>query len=296
MKSILNAVMALLILPASFFAQVPNPGFELVDTSGILLNWRYKGLMAITLGDSIVYDGFLNSKSTDARTGQYALELRNSYNYTTGQQFMNGSVSATLIDTNTYIGFTDRLPLTTKPQALEFYYKFAQNLFNDSTVCEVFVYNSSDYEIGHGKAVVYGTVNTYQLKNVPMQYVLSVPQGSGNLLPSYATIDFNNKPSAGPAHIGQRTLIDDVSFKYSTVSIQTTDAEKGLRVYPNPSHSKLMVEANDLQFVKIIGLDGRIILECTESSIDVSYLENGLYRLQVQTKYGLFHTSLVVAH
>lgn len=273
-------ILLLTVLNAcSIQAQIPNPGFEQLDASGKIRNWIFPGLIPISLNDSIVYDGFSFSKSTDARTGLYALELRNSYNYTSGTPFMNGSVAATLPDTTMYIGFTRLVPLNYKPSALEFYYKFSQNPLNDSLSAEVNIFNSDEIIIGTGRIAVTGPPTAYQKATVYLSYPLVIA-GTSNLLPAFASIDFKNKPLWNILQVGQRSLVDDVSFAPNTTGITEQSTSKMPAVSPIPVTDKLLI-AEDGWSSELSSIEGTVLLKSDARELDVTGLCKGIYFLKL---------------
>jgi hypothetical protein len=263
------------------FAQIPNPGFELLDSTNALRNWFYTGAISITMGDSIVYDGPLVSKSSTARTGNYALELRNSYNYTTGGPFMNGTAMASIPDNSVYQGFNEMIPMTGHPIGLDFYYKFSRNPFTDSTVCTVKLFNSAGFEIASGAGRVWTVQSSYQLKTVNLNYLSTIPPGNGDSIPAFTTIEFRNKMSAGAPHIGQRTLIDDVSFRFSTVGIAEEAGISDISVFPNPVHERLQIRSESSLEIEIYNAIGQSVLKTEVSNIDVSSMQPGIYFIKI---------------
>ena len=58
-------------------------------------------------------------------------------------------------------------------------------------------------------------------------------------------------------------------------------------MYPNPSESVVNltnVDSAVLQGVQIYAVNGQLVLETSESTIDISALQNGVYFVKVQTR------------
>jgi uncharacterized delta-60 repeat protein len=76
-------------------------------------------------------------------------------------------------------------------------------------------------------------------------------------------------------------------------SLSTTsfDAANTFIIYPNPVQDVLHLQANNftsIKAVKIYDLQGKVVLEDTNDTINVSNLSNGLYIIKVTTKEGEF--------
>ncbi|MBK6988970.1 MAG: hypothetical protein IPH33_12505 [Bacteroidetes bacterium] len=71
-------------------AQIPNGDFEALLYDGTLSNWGNITLFAViidsagnTIQDSLIFDGPFCGVTTDAHSGNYALEMRNMFNLQT---------------------------------------------------------------------------------------------------------------------------------------------------------------------------------------------------------------------
>jgi hypothetical protein len=277
------SILSLLITSASF-AQIPNSSFENLDTANVPLNWIFTGAISIGIGDSIITDGPLISSSTDARSGLHAIELRNSYNYTTNTPFMNGTVNATLPDTTMYQGFNPFLALSAKPYGLDFYYKYAQNPYNDSTTCSVTVFNSDLAEIGSGMAKFWDINPSYQLKSVSINYYNMIDISMGDSIPAFISVQFKNKVTTTVPHVGQRTLIDDVAINYNPLGLKSVGTNESLKFFPNPVSNQLTILNAYNNLVSIYTIDGKLIVSQKlnmNNTIDVSSLSSGVYLVKL---------------
>jgi hypothetical protein len=289
MKTKLKLSILSLIISSACFAQIPNPSFENLDSTNTPLNWIYTGAVSIGIGDSILTDGPLISKSNDAHSGQYALELRNSYNYTTNTPFMNGTANATLPDTTMYQGFTQFLVLPSKPYAIDFYYKYAQNPFNDSTICTVTVFNSDLAEIGNGLTKFWDNNPIYQLKTVAINYFNLIDIAMGDSIPAFISVQFKNKVTTSIPHVGQRTLIDDVAVNYNPLGLNSKNKHESLKLYPNPASNQLIVLNAPNYLASIYTIDGKLMLNQNlnlNNTIDVRDLSSGVYLVKLTNTAG----------
>lgn len=289
MKTKLKLSILSLIISSACFAQIPNPSFENLDSTNTPLNWIYTGAVSIGIGDSILTDGPLISKSNDAHSGQYALELRNSYNYTTNTPFMNGTANATLPDTTMYQGFTQFLVLPSKPYAIDFYYKYAQNPFNDSTICTVTVFNSDLAEIGNGLTKFWDNNPIYQLKTVAINYFNLIDIAMGDSIPAFISVQFKNKVTTSIPHVGQRTLIDDVAVNNNPLGLNSKNKHESLKLYPNPASNQLIVLNAPNYLASIYTIDGKLMLNQNlnlNNTIDVRDLSSGVYLVKLTNAAG----------
>ena len=284
-----------LLISSTAWAQLPNNSFENLDTNNLPLNWQFTGLIAISFGDSIIEDGPNISRSTDAHSGLYAMELRNSYNYTTSLPSMNGTAHANFPDSNVYQGFNVFIPLSSKPYALDFYYKYAQNPYGDSTACNVRIFNTDLAEIGFGHALVWDLNSAYQLKSVPIIYnFIGIPDS----IPAFITVEFKNRINNSIPHVGQRTLIDDVTLNFDPVAVKDQDIKNTFSIYPNPVKSNLIIHSNNATYAEFYAADGSLVdifqLTAPVQTIDASQLITGMYVIKITDKHGTFHTQKFV--
>jgi len=60
-----------------------------------------------------------------------------------------------------------------------------------------------------------------------------------------------------------------------------------LAIYPNPAHESLRIRGNNVEFMQILGLDGKLLVQADitksiENTIDVSNLSTGIYLIKVR--------------
>jgi hypothetical protein len=68
---------------------IPNPSFEEINANGSIRNWGNIYIQSVWFdttgemhGDSIIYDNAYYAATSEAHNGNWAAEMRNSYNYT----------------------------------------------------------------------------------------------------------------------------------------------------------------------------------------------------------------------
>lgn len=290
MKQILQLTLFTLLFITSVKAQIPNSGFELLNIDTSLQNWRFTGTIAVSIGDSIITDGPMVSASTQSRTGMYAMELRNSYNYTQNQLHTFGSASCTLPDTISYMGFTKKIPLSIQPITFDFYYHMYQNPHADSTVAIAKILNSAGNEIGEAKTTVWDIDNIYKHKSTGVNYHTSSADYLTDSIPAFAEISFANKPNTlAQGNIGQRVLIDDVSFNQTPLANTDIFLTPNITIYPNPTPNKLYIKKDNIiksYSIRLLDYQGREILSSKNISdatyfLDLGELSEGIYFLEI---------------
>ncbi|MBK7431217.1 MAG: hypothetical protein IPI62_09885 [Bacteroidetes bacterium] len=98
-KLIFLIILSMFLKNVETKAQIPNGDFEALLYDGTLSNWGNITLFAViidsagnTIQDSLIFDGPFCGVTTDAHSGNYALEMRNMFNYTTNET-INGWAS-----------------------------------------------------------------------------------------------------------------------------------------------------------------------------------------------------------
>lgn len=65
-------------------------------------------------------------------------------------------------------------------------------------------------------------------------------------------------------------------------------------VYPNPAHDKLFVNAENVQHVDIYSITGQMVMSATESEINVSDLEAGMYFVRVKCGESIYTERVII--
>lgn len=295
MKTTLTLI-AFGILGFSVKAQIPNSGFETLNADNNISQWSKTFLTVIIIdstgqhGDSIVFDSPNNAlylPTTDAHSGQYALEMRNAFNFTSNTCITGG---ANLSAEDSYsIGFETPIPCSPiLPESFSFYYKYFP-LATDSAQAVVNLFDVDGIQVGEAIVKLSGTVSNYTFVNTPIVYSELRPVESISI--SFATSSYGNQPT-----FGTRFLVDDVSFNGS---LGLDELESSFSVFPNPANTSF--EINGLTGNESIGIsdmDGRV-LELTgeeNQTINCSAWSNGIYLLKVSTANGTSVKKFLVAH
>jgi hypothetical protein len=288
MKKVLPILIALFFTVIfSNKAQVYNAGFENLNFDSSTTNWGSVYLFAVIIDsngvsypDSIVFDGWFNAPTTDAHSGNLAMELRNAYNYTANEGIA-GRINATQDSMFTaYNPFVD-VATPFQPTSLNFFYKYLP-VNNDTGFARLDLYDSFGYIIGEATFLMIGTTPNYTFASVPVVY--NTPGLVAYYDLNYTTAYFNPQGTF-QASLGTRLLIDDVSFE-NPAGIEKQEVQNLFRVFPNPSQEKLYVVLNVASefSVEVFNSAGQKVVETREESIlDISGWKRGVYFIQVNS-------------
>lgn len=298
----MRTTLTLTLLSAALIAnaQITNGGFEELNSDAMPQYWQGDiHLLVITIDsngvqnmDSVVYDGGTDyALSTDAHTGQFAMELRNGYNYTQ-QSALIGRVHANS-DTTNYQGFPlVSVPVTQRPLSIGFWAKYAP-LADDSAEVTVNVLDEAENTIGTGLFTFGGSIPQYMAFEVPIEY-------TSEDVAAFIQLTFANATYGGTASLGTRLLIDDVSMTVAPdgVSEQALSVPL-LNIFPVPADAVCTMRASDgvkVLAVSVLGADGRVIASpvLMGDALDTSSLTAGSYLLSVRTTTGTSKARLLI--
>lgn len=132
-------------------------------------------------------------------------------------------------------------------------------------------------------AVVPGLDTTYHLPSTNEWRLdsLAIPGGQGS---EKVMLRFEFKSDNG-----NNIFIDDINIRSAPVGLKENEISSRIIIYPNPASSKVIVSTNELaDRIEISDVLGRIVLSqgqnitSSETEIDVSALQNGMYFLSVK--------------
>jgi hypothetical protein len=295
---------SLCLLASSGFAQIPNSSFEEINANGSLRNWGNLYIQSVwfdTTGemhsDSIIIDNAYYSATSDAHNGNWAAEMRNSFNYSqnTGTA---GAIIADLDSVYTAWGSFETIPVQDYPTALGFFYK--HNPVNgDSAFALIIVYDSLGNEIGFGQCIVSNFTNAYVYNTAQITY-------TSQDVPASALVKFSNfyteAPGVRQPSLGSSFIVDDVQLYTSTGFDLISRKQLDVMVYPNPSSDLITIRRNTSKMaqVNIYQLNGQLMKQESISSdvseIDLSDLCNGTYLLEVISDGKNWTQQLIVQH
>jgi hypothetical protein len=152
MKKYLPLIACLVFLVVTIQAQVPNFSFEEANFDGSLRNWGNIYMEQAWIdstgemhGDSIHIDFAYYFQSNEAWNGNWAAEMRNSYNYTQNKG-RAGAIIADLDSAFSAWGSFETIPVNATPAQLGFFYKHV-GVNGDTASAEITVFDSLGNEI-----------------------------------------------------------------------------------------------------------------------------------------------------
>lgn len=290
-------ILSLLLLFAPFYtqAQVVNGNFENIKSNFLPSNWGMTFLQQFgfdpetgeTFGDQIQFTWCIPSMvyaSFEPKTGQYAMEISNAYNWTQ-DKVIPGMASIFNDPEQDSPGWNPGVPVEPGSSVilLGFDYKFLP-AGNDVAEATLQIIDAEGNELGKASLDISGTHSVYE-------YVYSPIAITHAGTPAFMNISFNMAKEGSTPTFGTRLVIDNVIVNFSSL-IVSDNPEKGAKVYPTLADNVLNVVPNgfsDTVSYKIINSEGRVIKQNTvtqdstyEYTMDVSDLSSGIYFLNIQ--------------
>lgn len=265
------------------FAQIPNPGFENWDSLTLVNNIRIYNPTDWN-GSNI---DFVSSNapqtvemSTDAHTGKYAVKLTSAIN--------DEQIQATYLNSGYNIGegpqdpVADKFPLQGRINGFEGYYKYVPNN-EDSFQVFLALYRDGIY-LGQSFMRIATPTNSYTKFWHPVNFPATMtPPDSAK---------FIIEPSIVNGSEGSVLYIDDLSITYGfTMGTTETPELPEITLFPNPvTHEMTLLGYNPKRpyGYHLAGIDGKIVQSgtLTDNSLDVNFLQTGLYILTLTDEEG----------
>lgn len=271
-------------------SQVPNSSFEDLTTDGKIKHWGKAFFNVVIIdsagiahGDSVVFDQGLYFPTSDAHSGQKALEMRNAFNYTSNQP-LAGSVRLMSNDSD-FFAYAPMVAIQQRPASFSFYYKFFP-VAGDTAFASMVVYNSSGSEIGRSEIGISAPAGNYTQAVKTVTYQSADPA-------AYIDIDFATAKPGSNAAFGTRLLVDDVGTGTAATAIYSPALKKETAIiFPNPVQNYLMlgpenIFAGQSGTMEISDMNGRLTRQLDfngsekDLAIDVSQLTRGMYVLKI---------------
>lgn len=277
-------------------AQVPNGGFEIRDTLGNARHWTKMYIFPVWTDsdgvfhtDTIMLNPRFYQSSRVAHSGSWAMELLNGFNVTKNEGIA-GAIDLTGTSDG-YQGFSARLPLTSPPKELRFWYKFFP-VAGDTAQALLTTYDSTGAESGHAEILLTAWAGNYTEAHVPVSY--TTPETGATSF----SLSFSASKTSSNAHFGTRLLIDDVNLP--TLGIRPEPIQ-ALRSYPTLVSDQVHVElpvltqAADWQLLNTSGqvLRNGSVQTGSRLSLSVAELPAGHYMITLQADDGRYLTRFV---
>jgi hypothetical protein len=286
----LTFLCSILLLKISAQVNVPNPSFDQFNTDGTIRNWGNVYLFSVAIdssgnqfGDSIYLDFNYYFPTQNAHSGEYAIELRNSYNYTT-QQGRAGAIVADLDSVFTAWSSFETIPVSQNPKEFSFYYQYYP-VNGDTGLAEVIVFDSLMEEIGHSTVILSEMKDTYTYSSDVIDFNLETEAAA--VLIKFSTF-YTTVPDVRTASLGTRLVIDDVALSTSTGFNLLNVDKNQVQVYPNPTSGYLYIHSKELtpSKINVYNQMGQLVLAETitpnQNAISTTSLAKGIYTLSVE--------------
>ena len=287
------------LLSSSVFSQtIPNSGFEILTSDNHVSQWAKSFLMNITIdstgeshSDSIVFanpDNQLYRSTTDAHSGQYALEMTNAFNFTTHTSLAGG---AFLANSDFYSAlFPDLIPVAPcQPESFSFFYKFLPTA-GDSAQAILTLHASDGYQIGEASITFGDEASNYTYAEIPITYFQMLPV-------EYISITFVNLAPATYPALGTKFIVDDVALN-GNLSVTENDLTNIL-LYPNPASESFSIsEKLNKDEVSVTDMNGSVIpFEMSAAGkINTSSWKNGCYFIHLANEQNVLTRRIVISH
>ena len=90
-----------------------------------------------------------------------------------------------------------------------------------------------------------------------------------------------------------RRIIDNFEFEVKT-NINEVANQRSFSIYPNPSSTSIKIDINErFSTINIIDIQGKMVLQSKQKTIDINGLENGIYVVQIETENGVLNSKFV---
>lgn len=87
--------------------------------------------------------------------------------------------------------------------------------------------------------------------------------------------------------------IDNFEFEVKT-NINEVANQRSFSIYPNPSSTSIKIDINErFSTINIIDIQGKMVLQSKQKTIDINGLENGIYVVQIETENGVLNSKFV---
>lgn len=232
MKKLVLTVLTALATSASFAQQGFNGGFEDWDSVnvGFFKNHQAQGWTDI-------YNGLCSSegkpfsvvRTTDARTGNYAVSIKNiAISVNRSSMFMTSSGESGLTN--------NRIPVSTRYTKLEGWYKY-NTPSKDTFTVNVFMLKGDDF-IGMAEYHQSATASNYTKFSIPIVYMSAatvIPDSAVIIIYSGSTENFVE---------GSELILDDLALTTGSTGLNDADNDwiTKAEIWPNPASDYLNVE------------------------------------------------------
>jgi len=300
-KYTLLKMFLLLVLPLGVTAQIINGDFETIKPNFLPSNWGMNFFQQVVIDtetgesftDQIQYTWCVPSMiygTTEAQSGDYAMELSNAFNVT--QNILIPGEAVLFSDaTQDFPGWNPGVPVSAEDnvEMIGFHYKFLP-AGNDVAEAKVQVFDADGNEIGTASIAISGTHSTFEYIYEPIQY-------TSTAAPALMYVTFSMAKEGSTPTFGSRLIIDNVVTNFDALQLETQPLATAIRVYPTLVDQTLHISTAGLAAgpvtYTIVNTEGRIVTQKTTEetaayvyNMDVSSLAAGLYFINIDSALG----------
>ena len=265
------------------------------DTINTPNNWYVQGGMG---------EGF--SRTTDAKAGTYAMELK-TFLGSMGNQNNNHPAARLSQLSNGYYGNCNGycpemggIPFSNLVDTLAFWYKYAPQGPQGSDSAEVILTFKKNGSImwSAGAEVALHAASTYQYKEIPFSITGSAPD---SVLIDIQSSAYNDTLTS---FVGSDLKIDGMHFKTMpvTTNIFNYTNENAVNIFPNPAKDKIQIQSLgfSIQLLEIYNVLGEKVYTSSNlkqqvlNEIDLSAFQKGIYFVKIDGDSKTFTRKIVV--
>jgi hypothetical protein len=272
------------VTTSPLFGQIPNAGFEAWDSLTLVNNiriynptdWNGSNIDFVSANAPQTVE-----MTTDAHSGKYAVKLTSAINDEQRQ--------ATYLNSGYNIGespddpLADKFPLKGRINGFEGYYKYVPH-HEDSFQVFLALYRDGIY-IGQSFIRIATPTNSYTKFWHPVNF-------PATMTPPDSAI-FIIEPSIEDGGEGSVLYLDDMKITYGfTMGTEETPDQPEISLFPNPATDEMTLLGYNPKRpygYHLTGIDGKIIQSgtLTDNTLDVNFLQTGLYILTLINDEGL---------
>jgi hypothetical protein len=277
------AFVAVYIFVAQAQSQVLNGDFETLRSDGA--GPRHWGSLHIMPFPSpcgtLILDSSFYLTTSDAHSGNWALELRNA-KCTSDNELFGGTVHLMESDSSYFDSGTEYFDGV--PTQFSFYYKFLP-VGDDTAKATVTLSNDFAGDLATETILIGKAASTYTKATVPINYQIAST-------PTRINITFATQTETSTPSFGTRLLIDDVEMTSEPNSV-ASNIKADVHCYPNPATSVVNFTGGSdaAETLSIFNVSGnRVFTSAFENAItvDCSKFSAGLYFYRLGSSSGSF--------
>lgn len=124
-------------------------------------------------------------------------------------------------------------------------------------------------------------------------YTLRMELTDKNSTGNYSSFTFTKGPNVdtqAPINVPSFSSIA-LNWMPTGVGITEDNANRKIRVFPNPAQSDIFVSGDGIERIEVLSLTGEIVCESCDRKVNIKNLANGIYLMRVYDSSGLVYTT-----